>query len=123
MPTEIKYLSGEKIVLIKHSGIISAAELRENTIEAARLVKEHGTTRILADNSDMVTSAKTIDLFELPKIYDELGVSKASKIAIVMNLVDGRKDMYQFYETVCRNRGYDVRLFADEESAMNWLQN
>ena len=122
MPTEIKYLSTEKVVWVKQSGKITAAEMRENTLEVIRLVKEHGTSRVLSDNTDMVTDAKTTDLFNLPKLYDELGFSKASKVANIMNVATGRKENYQFYETVCRNRGYDIKLFDDQESALKWLK-
>lgn len=33
-----------------------------------------------------------------------------------------RREVYQFYEDVCRNRGYFVRLFEDEAEAWAWLR-
>jgi len=121
MPTEIQYLEDKKIVSIKQSGKISAAEMRKTAMEAQKLAIENGTNLVLSDNTEMVTDARTTDLFNLPRLYEELGVSKSSKIAIVMNIVSGRKDYYQFYETVCRNVGYDVKLFNDTEAAEKWL--
>jgi hypothetical protein len=29
--------------------------------------------------------------------------------------------MVEFYETASRNRGFDVRVFADRDKAIDWL--
>jgi len=66
--------------------------------------------------------ASIIDVFDLcAKQYDNEKLNRQSQIAVILpTSVEGREAAH-FYETVCTNRGWSVRLFSERQSAINWL--
>ena len=41
--------------------------------------------------------------------------------AVLLPLDPAAEEEFQFFETVCRNRGLDVRVFAERDEALAWL--
>ena len=58
--------------------------------------------------------------FEMAGSLDQIGWSRSFKLAIVEENEESRKGSL-FTETVAVNRGYRVKVFANEESATTWL--
>ena len=59
-------------------------------------------------------------------IYDYPALAKSENIPIylkmaILYLTD--YDNFRFLETVCRNSGYNIRIFKDNNSAIEWLSN
>ena len=121
MEWELSYQPAEGIIFIKTRGVLEISTATQMRNEGAALIKRHDCKRILLDHSLLDDSAlSTMETFDLPKIYDSLGISRAVKMALVVTPI--MKTKLRFYETVCRNNGYSVLLFTDRESALQWLK-
>lgn len=121
MEWELMYQPSDEIIFIKTRGVLEINSATQMRNEGAALITLHNCKRILLDHRQLDDSAlTTLDAFDLPKIYDALGISRTVKMALVVTL-----DLMQklhFFETVCQNNGYSVRLFPDRESALAWLR-
>ncbi len=111
----------EKTLYVKTVGIldITSATIMRN--EGATLIKKHGLLFGMLDHRGLNGDAlSTLDIYNLPKRYMELGISHKFKMALVVpkEFLHNLK----FYETVCRNNGYSVSIFFDYEKAMMWLK-
>jgi hypothetical protein len=119
----MKYDEDEGLILLKLIGRLTAEDHRHATDEAIRLAKRHDTWRFLEDNTLMDNRASLIDLHLLAARYDAARIPRTTRIAVVMPPQASERDRWVFthYETVCCNRGYDVRLFDDAHDAREWL--
>jgi hypothetical protein len=96
-------------------------DLRESTSEAIALGKEQGTSRFLVDATEIELSAPTFDLYDLPAQYEAEGADRRGCLALVLPKLPKEKKDEEFYETVCNNRGWNVRSFPKPDEAIRWL--
>ena len=122
MAWQTQYLPDQEIILVKNSGKNTYQDFIDRTRELATLSEETQVFRILSDNVEMDTAMGMIAIYELPKIYQKVGLSIKNKIAVLISPEDTRIDSFTFYETVCLNRGYRSRIFFRYEDAINWLK-
>jgi hypothetical protein len=121
MEWELSYQPSAGIIYIKTRGVLEINAATQMRNEGAALIKRHDCRRILLDHTLLDESAlTTMETFDLPQIYNSLGISRAVKMALVVTL--NMKTNLNFYETVCRNNGYSVMLFLDRERALEWLK-
>ena len=121
MEWDLSYQPSEEIIYIRTRGTLEINAATQMRNEGAKLIKRHDCKRILLDHTLLDKNAlTTMETFDLPKIYDALGISRAIKMALVVT--PNMKTKLKFYETVCRNNGYSVMLFLDRESALEWLK-
>ena len=121
MKWKIYYDETERILFIKTHGILEIESANMMRTEGAALIKQHGILRCLLDHSDLSEDAlATLDIYNLPQRYSELGIPHQFRMALVVP--EKFMKNLKFYETVCRNNGYFVSIFFDRESAMNWLK-
>lgn len=124
MPSTVEYNPGLRIVQVKYVGRVTGDEFRKTTIEVLDLAKANNTNLFLIDDSELENVASIFDLYELPKLYRELGADGDSKAALIMPSVDtAAAEDVRFYETVCLNRGWQVKAFSERQEAINWLTN
>jgi len=121
MEWTITYDPDDEIIYIQTSGVLEIKAANEMRDEGAALIKDRQCKRILLDHTLLEDSAlTTMETFDLPKIYQAHGISRAVKMALV---VTGKmKEKLHFYETVCRNNGYSVMLFLDRADALEWIK-
>ena len=62
------------------------------------------------------------DPFAVIGLLEGTGAARTLREAIVVPGSTLAAPDVQFYEDACRNRGWNVRLFPDRESAMAWLR-
>ena len=110
------------IIEVNASGILDSKSSRLQHEEALDYAKRLNSFLFLLDYRDIRADATLLRVYELPVIYHELGVPRRSKIAIVLPQVKSAEEDYEFYETVCYNRGYEVRLFEEKKHALDWLR-
>lgn len=79
------------------------------------------TLRVLLDFSSATALVSITELYKLPDIYKDLRAPRLAHLAMVVPADGYRMEVYQFYEDVCVNRGYFVKLFNDTASARDWL--
>lgn len=76
---------------------------------------------VLVDAVDLESVDSVTDLYELPKQYIEEGVSRSTRIAMVMPRSETARKFIRFYENVCVNRGWTVQSFETRGEAEKWL--
>ena len=122
MDWEINYLQQEGVVTIKTSGtLVDADENQKMVTEALVVAEKYDATKCLIDDQDLTLEMKTIDIYGLPEILDDLGVPRKYRVAIVV--AESARDVegFKFYETRAFNVGFNHRLFTDTQTALDWL--
>jgi hypothetical protein len=121
MPWSTSYRSDPAFVLIVYSGVIPPEALVEAATTTLALGRQHGTKRFLADCTALEGGHSIVDLYNLAKLLESVGIPVGTREAIVLPQLAAAADDVQFWETTCRNRGFIVRVFADVAPAMAWL--
>lgn len=99
---------------------VGIEEDKQITLDMIQACKESGTDLLLVDDRQVTYTISTISVYELAKFYyDSHFQREVRKVALVPNPVF--KEDNAFYETVVRNRGLNLRVFYDLESAAAWL--
>ena len=118
MAWEHMYSAESHILIVTVTGLVDRhlweAQLRASISEAV----SHSCFRFLVDYRQADMQLGLIDLYERPSYYEEAGMPRSARIAILF--APGTKDT-EFVETVTSNRGYAVKTFADRHEAVAWL--
>jgi hypothetical protein len=123
MPYRIGYLEDEGIVTIENTGNVTYKEFMEQSREALELARKKNTQLCLSDCTHLVVQAYTIEVFDFfPAIYEKIGMSRTSKLAVLMSKDAVTARDMEFFETVCLNRGWLIRIFKDKGTAIEWLR-
>ena len=89
------------------------------------MVAEKGTRNIMTDFTGVTRlDLSVLGVFELPEEYKSLGLQGPFREAIVSpdrSKQSLLRTKIEFYETVCVNRGHQVRTFEHASSALDWL--
>jgi hypothetical protein len=115
--------------VIKEMGIIettlitgiTAQELRMSINQAYQLSAEWGIHRFLVDASAAISHISLLTYFELPKVFMSLNLPRSSRIAVLSSRSQKGKERARFFENVCRNRGWQVKMFYHRLEALEWL--
>jgi hypothetical protein len=110
----------KQLVLVNVTGTIKAEPLREMTLELRDAVQQHQFKQVLLDYTEAVSSLQPYEIFERPKVLQELSFPTEVKIAVLYLALN---EDTQFLENVYRNKGFPVRVFSDRNLALSWLQN
>ncbi len=117
-----EYVPDRATVVINGSGRLRFEDMRGIAKGATDLLRKNKASRVLLDCSEAVLDVKVVDVFYLPECYDRVGVPRNARIAFIVPKTRQPSGICEFYETVCRNKGYLCRLFNTQESAMQWLR-
>lgn len=95
----------------------SVASLTETIFEKA---VELGLSKLLVDVSDLEGTLSVLDSYSLvTAVFKPIRWRGITKAAVVDG--SGSRIQMAFSELVARNRGYNYRIFNDEEEAIEWL--
>lgn len=114
----VEYDKNEDILIVKLHGTFDAKILSESTSEMVKEQKRTKCTRILMDHTDATPLLSVADQYDRPATALKLGVPSHCRISI---LYHDNKPVYDFIETVGRNKGFIVKTFMDKEEALKWL--
>jgi hypothetical protein len=104
-------------------GSVSGPELHELTSAAIALLKKQGASGAFIDLIKLESVTSIIDIFDLAdKQYDQEGLDRNVRIAMVLPVSHSAKQAAEFYETVCVNRGWLVQSFPGCNEAIEWLK-
>ena len=118
MPFDLNHDPAEGIVEIALSRPITGEEIRRATTAAV----SRRAAKFLIDLNGWDVSASFVDLYNLAeKQYTDEEVDRRSRIAVLLPTSASGREAVRFYETVCRNRGWNVRVCRDRQSAVEWL--
>ena len=96
--------------------------MKNKTGKALELDKEHNTHLFLSDHSEAINKATIFEIFYLPALYDKLGANRVNKLGIIVPTSADENENYEFYETLCVNRRWNVKLFSDKHDVIEWLR-
>jgi hypothetical protein len=121
MPWHIRVLENPTIIAVTYEGVIPPAELP--VVFAAGIAEGKARQRwlFLTDLSELQSGPTVIDLIQQVAQFETMGVDHRVREAIIMPGIASMEKEARFYETACRNRGYNARLFATREAGIAWL--
>lgn len=121
MPWTTSYLKDLDVVLTVYAGVIAPADLQKAAAATINLAREQGTLRLLGDCTTLEGGHSIVDLYGLGQMLEALPVPAGVHEALVMPQLSAVARDVHFWETTCRNRGIDVRVFKTMDEAQAWL--
>lgn len=121
MSWTVTHLESLGIIELKLIGVVSGDDLRQATKEGIARVNESRLSRGLIDATEQERTGSMVDMIELPQQYSSEGLSRETRIALVIPVKEELHGIAEFYETVCINRGWQVKSFATRKQALAWL--
>lgn len=116
MAYEVVNNPGEDCVHASIEGSVDLAMAQRYAQEIISQLRAHGCLRLRNDMRKASIRLSTGDLYDLPawieERLEEAGVSRSCKRALLVSR-DFRD--YEFYETVSRNHGHLLKVFADSK--------
>lgn len=121
MSYRISYLEEHDIIESIFEDTTNLQEIKESTVKGLSLAAEKKCKNFLADCSGLKQGSSILELYSLGNFYVEINVERGTRQAVILPNVKKIENELRFYETVTRNRGFDVRVFSDREKAIAWL--
>ena len=108
---------------VVYQGTFQADELRESTLVIIDTLITSGIQRLLLDCHQAHFNVPTVAVYQLPELYDAKGLSRQVRAAVVKPQDGYHLEIFEFYEDVCRNRGYFAQLVDDAAAGRAWLHS
>jgi hypothetical protein len=121
MAWKTEYLADLNIIETTMEGIFSAIELQTIIKSVLDLLALHGLKHVLVDCTKVAHNNSVFNIYELPVFYESLKVDHNIKQAVILPKDKEARKNIKFYETVTRNRGFNVLVFDDQQSSIQWL--
>jgi len=110
------------IVEITCKGMVSSNELKTEQAPIFAFAEEHNTDMFLLDLTNYESSLSPVDILGGVSSYSDK-TTRRIRIAVIEPISEEARQDAQFYETVCVNRGWNTRVFAERQEAIDWLVN
>lgn len=123
MPYEVTWDGNLGIIDSTVTGVLSGDEIRSCTDEIIDLSVRRGVAKILIDALKATSVSSFEDVYDIPGRYQEGGLSRSSRLALVLPELRSVREIAKFYDNVCNNRGWLVQPFATRDEAVAWLTN
>lgn len=121
MPWSLASTDDDRLLTVTFQGNFEADELRAATLEIVDTLMARGTLRLILDCHDAHFDVPTVNVYQLPELYNARGLSRQVRAAVILPKDGYHQEIFTFYEDVCRNRGYFVQLFQDLDGGLAWL--
>ena len=119
MKYEFEALSEINALLVKTSGTYRTGEDTGFLEDMNKAYAASGSRTILLDCRLSNIHIDVVVALGRPEIYNSLvGTNRPRKVALVFNKMD---DRYQYFRNVCQNRGWNVHVYDDYDTAYRWL--
>ena len=96
--------------------------VKDYLIETERACTEYGFRKVLIEENLQGPTFSTLDIFEVILVSSKTRSPWVQAVAFVDLNPEHDPEGMRFAETVARNRGINVRVFATVEEAEKWLQ-
>ena len=90
-------------------------------MQCIALAKENKSSCFFSDATQATLKVSIFALYDLPELYQDQALQRPVRIAVLLPISEAGKELVDFYETVCRNRGWIVKKFGDRQEALDWL--
>lgn len=105
----------------RYSGVLTPAELSAAVQATINMVRTHELYQLLGDCTALEGGHSVFDLYALVDVLLATGLAHRIKEAIVLPTLPMATEKVEFWELACMNRGVQVRIFTDRQSAIAWL--
>lgn len=119
MKWKMSHIPKGNIIHITTKGNMTVEMLNKMVMEALKKSMKYNSRSFLVDHRKVIVSCSFRDTFERPKDLEMLGLPRESRVAEVVSKSD--IEIFRFFETVSRNRGYQIHIFEDIKPAIEWL--
>lgn len=123
MPWKIEIVGSPAIVEVIYEGVVTPAELKEAFGGALAAGIQHHTRSYLADLSTLTGGHSLVDLMDIVQGLETNEIDRHMREAILVPAGTTIGPFAEFYDTACRNRGFNSRLFVDKDAAIAWLRD
>jgi len=122
MAITIAYSREIDSVVVTYEGEATPEEIQTTIRDALAMAVERQCRRFLVDATELEHRGGTLlDTYELPQVFEHFPDIRRYKDAIILPRRQAEAHDLEFFETISRNRGYNVRVFTDRQSAVDWL--
>jgi len=121
MPWTVDYNADRGLITVANVGKMSREEYHDEITRCKELSDKHNVKRFLVDDLQLEPSLKLMEIYDFPDLFAKLGVDHTSRIAVLAQPSESKKHKFDFYETICQNRGFTVKLFSDNDAALQWV--
>jgi hypothetical protein len=123
VPYSVEYLEEPGVVETVYAGALSTVEFKEAVAATADTAAECLCTRFLSDCRELEAGEEspTLDIWALAEFLAQLPPGTLEREALLLPAAAAAGEDIRFYETACRNRGLDVRVFSERDEALAWL--
>jgi hypothetical protein len=123
MAWQVKYSADDSIVTVKVSGQTNLEDLVRTFAAGIAGAREHHVKRILIDARQMTITSSATQLYGLPGLLQEQGLTRAHKVAIIVSDNLEPNEDFSFLETIFYNRGFSICLYSETTQALAWLKH
>lgn len=123
MPYTVDYDADKGLITVVNMGVMSRAEYHDEIAQCKAMSDAHDVKRFLVDDLKLEPSLKLLEIYDFTDLYEKMGVSHDNRIAVVARPDPAKKHKFDFFETICQNRGFQVKLFADTDTALAWVMD
>ncbi|MBN2038943.1 MAG: hypothetical protein JW864_02810 [Spirochaetes bacterium] len=121
MNYEIMIPESKKFILCRIKKPVTIDFSREFMLETEQAGIRHNISHFLFDARNCRNVEKIHKTYRfIHEEMNELGLRRSSRVAILVSTDD---DSHDFVEVVCKNTGYNVKLFTDQNKAVRWLND
>ena len=121
MKYSINYLEDVGVVEVKSLGKPTFKEFTKKSIEAVELAQEKNTKLFLADDSQLEAPLNVEEIFAFPDLWERIGSSREDRLAVVVSEDESMRPDFKYFEIVCLENDWNVRIFDNREDAFEWL--
>ena len=121
MAFSIAYVEEVGVVEMVFRGTVTPADVDAAMTEAGTVGAENLSNRFLVDSREMPAGGSAFDVLALAELLAALPPGVIEREAVLLSDDAAAADQMEFFETACRNRGLDVRVFHDRDEALGWL--
>jgi hypothetical protein len=118
MLLSIDYSDEQRVLTANIAGIYTSKDTSRLIGDLKQNVSRENCKHILIDLLMAEPIFSNFEIFDRPAIYEMLGFERDYKMAV---LVPKLHEDWIFYENVCNNRGFNIKIFTDKKLAEKWL--
>jgi hypothetical protein len=117
----VQYLPEFNIVRVNTFGRYDLVANEQLVAAALAAGSEHGTTRFLVDHRNVELAFGILTLSDIPKKNEELGIKPNFRVALICRADRDVFEKFEFLENLSYVKGINRRVFTDEQTAFDWL--
>jgi hypothetical protein len=121
MPYRVTFLEDAGVIETEYTGRMTRDEFEAAVAATVDAVLERDRHRLLSDCTGLDVAASPLDLWSLAEWIAAQPPGMLEREAVVLPPAPETAAEVAFYETACKNRGINVRVFSSRDEALAWL--